>query len=94
MHDSDLRLGDDEEIDTNTAVNYVEGGSSSGDICGVIIDKKSGQGYVCLYQIGQVSSEPRIATGPEEEGYEYLEIGSEQGFLRFGSAAVLYIYHK
>jgi hypothetical protein len=60
----------------------------------VVIDLKSGQGYVCLQQRGTImAGEKRIATGPDKKGYEYLEIREDQGFFVFGSAAVLYVYH-
>ncbi|KAF7874028.1 hypothetical protein EAF04_002700 [Stromatinia cepivora] len=93
-HQSDLRLGDDEEVDVNTALNYVRGGNNSGEICGAVVDRKSGQGYVCLHQRGTISDDPKVSTGPNEEGYEYFEISDMQGFFVFGSAAVLYVYRK
>ncbi|KAJ8062522.1 hypothetical protein OCU04_009050 [Sclerotinia nivalis] len=93
-HQSDLRLGDDEEVDVSTALNYLRGGNNSGEICGAVVDRKSGQGYVCLHQRGTISEDPKISTGPNEEGYEYFEISDMQGFFVFGSAAVLYVYRK
>jgi hypothetical protein len=40
-----------------------------------------------------MAEEKRVSTGPNEEGYEYLEIREDQGFFVFGSAAVLYVYY-
>ncbi|KAF7868685.1 hypothetical protein EAF04_005215 [Stromatinia cepivora] len=84
----DLRLAIDEVADVPTAMNYVTGGDKSGDICGVVIDKKSDEGYVQLFH-GTL-----IATGPSEDGYEYISIPNGRGFVVYGSSAVLYIYHQ
>jgi hypothetical protein len=76
-------------------LNYIPGGNLPGDIFGAVVDRKSGQGYVCLYQRGTISSnEPKISTGPNDEGYKYFEIEDDQGFFVCGAAAVLYIYRN
>jgi hypothetical protein len=64
------------------------GGAGRGEICGVVVDRKSGLGGVT-----EVIGKPAIKTGPKEAGYEYLAIQPGEICWTWGSGAVLYIKH-
>ncbi|KAB8298844.1 hypothetical protein EYC80_001005 [Monilinia laxa] len=87
---SDLTLSAVEGVDIPNAMNYVTGGDKSGDIFGVVvaIDKTSDEGYV------QLMNGKLIPTGPNEDGYECIIIPADQGFVTYGSSAVLYVHRK
>ncbi|KAF8846833.1 hypothetical protein BDZ45DRAFT_812026 [Acephala macrosclerotiorum] len=88
----DLVLAGDESTGADNGISYETGGSSSGDICMAVIDKKSGYGYVCVTDESAGYASPRYRTGPDQEvGYMVVEIAPGQNCMRYGSCAVLYI---
>lgn len=85
-----LKLEETEIVGADNAVDYRTGGEKKGDICGVVVDKKSGAGGKT-----EILGTPAINTGPEEEaGYSFLPIAPGQDCWTWGSAAVLYVRYK
>lgn len=76
----------------DTEINYETGGYGSGDICQAVIDKKSGNGYVCIIDESTGSASEHYRTVPDQApGYKLVEIEAGQKCMRYGSCAVLYI---
>jgi len=86
----DYVLDRTETVVAATAISYKTGGGSGGEICGIVIDKKSGAGGKI-----EVFGTPAIKTGPDEEaGYAYIPISPGQDCWTWGSAAVLYVKYQ
>jgi len=73
-------------VDSN--ISYVTGGDNRKGVCKVVIDKGSGRGGHV-----RVGRSPATKTGPDQTGYEVLDIPPLQDFWVYGSCAVLFIYY-
>ncbi len=59
------------------------------DVCAVVVDKKSGGGFVQITGAGL--PDQIIETGPGETGFAIADIASGQTCMIYGSSTVLYI---
>ena len=84
-------LDSNETVGADNGVAFETGGSGLGEICGAVIDKKSGTGFVCVSDQSSDYVSPRYQTGPSETGYVVVEVKPGQTCMRYGSCAVLYI---
>jgi len=85
-----LKIDDYETTGDN--IVYITGGSKPGDVCKVMIDRKSGS-HTGRVTIG---GRPAIYTGPELSGADYQleDIGDEEICMIWGSCTVLYIKRR
>ena len=83
-------LEDTETVGADTSVTYRTGGSISGDICGAIVDKRSGAGGKT-----EVYGTAVVKTGPDEPAeYVWIPIRSGQDCWTLGSGAVIYVKYR
>jgi hypothetical protein len=71
------------------AMKTIKGGRGSREVCGVVVDKKSGGGYY------RVDDGPMVGTGSQEtESYTMLQIADDQTFWIFGALVGIYVRYK
>lgn len=62
------------------------------DVCGVVVDKNSGIGFVQITGAGL--PDQVIQTGPKETGFSLADIASSQTCMIYGCSTVLYVRPK
>jgi len=85
-----LCLDNAETVGNHNALNWKTGGGGKGDICGVLVDNKSGAGGKT-----EVVGKTPIITGPMVEAqYSSLNISPGEDCWTYGSASLIYIRYK